>query len=349
MKKALIFGIIFGLLLGSTCAKKKPVGGVEHQSRSVPFTGYKITVEVKARPEQVEEWLLDFRNLDLPAGAYRMRVLSGNQMEKLGDSVDGRVEIAGVGIPGKVILIYRKPGSEMWFLFNGKSAGLGILRYYFKEIPSGTRVSMKFEVGELDPFLKSLAEGSLRQAIAGIVEKAIAAGQAHFDPSVTPEQLMEKGIRGEFYDTFYQGHQAAVWINARPKKVADYLVNPETWEKYRGRYGLDFSKCMVAENAKPCPMKFKVFGMDYDINTFPTSYKYADNSESFWVAKQMIARFKITLRPERGGTRLTVDYIMELPPSFSQEGGTLLMNILQIPDLLGRLLVNVKNDNEHAS
>lgn len=351
MRKVLIFGAVLSLLLSAACAKKagKKPSGVVHQSSTVRFTGYKITVEAKAPPAEVEQWLRDWRNLDAAAGPYRLRILSQNKIEKLGDSVDGRVEIAGVGMTGKIILVHRKPASQLWFLFNGARTGLGMLRYEFKEIPAGTRVSLRFEVGELDPFLAGLAGDSLQQAVGRLMEKGIANGQAYFDPSLSAEELMARGIRGEFYNTFYQGHRTEVWINSPPEKIADYLLNPDVWQAYKEKYGTDFSKCMVSASAEPCPMKFKIFGMDYDITSFPTSYQYADNSVSFWLAKQMIARFKILLQPESGGARLTVDYIMELPPSFAQEGGPLLMNIIQIPSMLEQLLSNVKKDVENPS
>lgn len=194
-----------------------------------------------------------------------------------------------------------------------------------------------------------LAEDALKEAIAGISEKIIARGQAHFDPLLSEEKLLQKGIRGEFFDSFFQGQTQSVWVRANPSKIADYLLNPETWENYQRKYGVNFSSCMVSSKPGPCPMQFKLFGMDYDINAFPTSYQYAENSISYWVARQMIARFKILLKPERGGTRLTVNYIMELPPSLSSEGAALLLNIMQMPKLLERLLLNVKNDTEGVS
>jgi len=351
MKKLVVAGMVLALAAGAGCAwtgKKKEL--VRQKSSAVRFTGYKITVEVKAAPEQVQDYLMDFKNLDVDCGRYKFKIFSQNKMRELGDMVEGKVEIAGIPIPGRIILAYNNPGREMWFIFDGKYGGKGILRYNFEKIENGTKVLMKYEVGDLDYFLGMVSEASgLNNAIAKIVEKVIARGQAYFDPSLKPEELLEKGIRGEFYDTFYQAYHSSIWINAPRKKAAQYLAAPENWPAYNQKYNFDLGQCMIAPSAKPCPVQLKLLGIDSEVNSFQSVYQFENEASAYWVSRQMISYVQILLKPERGGTKLAVNYLVEPPLATSAEGANLLINILKMPEYVKNILIDVKKSLEGLS
>ena len=120
MRKAVIIGLAAVVILAGGCAhlKKKPAGAqvVEHKNADVTFTCYKTTVKVKATPQQVEDYILDVQHLSAKVGEHRFKMLSNKKMQKLGDMVDFREELAGVTINGKFILVYYKPGEEVWYL-----------------------------------------------------------------------------------------------------------------------------------------------------------------------------------------------------------------------------------------
>lgn len=350
-KRIFIAAVIIGLISGWGCAslkkKQETSGQIQHQDRTLRFTGYKLAFKVKATPEEIGQYLQDFENLDVDAGLYKFRIYSKEKMGKLGDFAEGRVEIAGVFIPGKIYFVRHRPGAEDWFVFWGKYGGAGILRYTYKQVDGGTKVTVRYEVGELDSFMTRVAAGAnLQGAISKIVEKAVARAQVHFDPSLKESELLEKGIRGEFFDSYYQGHEASVWIKAPPAKVEKYLRSPDTWEVFDQKYGIDLGQCPSYTKPYPCPVRLKILGPDYDIDSILVSYKPTEEIVSYWVSSQLVSRMMITLKAEQEGTRLVFSYAMEMPTAMSQEGGLLLVNMARVPETMGKMLNDVKTYTE---
>ena len=339
------------VLLIAGCAlfkKKQGQPTVEHRSISVPVVGYKTTIKIKASPEQVDQYLREAKSLEADAGTYKLKILSKKKIEKVGDSLEGKGVIGGLSIPGQFMLVYYQPKEEIWYAGKGELGRKGVMKFGLTEVEGGTKVTIKFEVEENKAVLTK-SGGQLinfSKAMSKILEKAIARGQVHFDPSLKVEELLEKGERGEFYHTFYQEHQLSIGINAPLKTVSKFLTDPKNWKAYQEKYNLEFSSCLVTGKESPCPVKVKFWGISYEFNSFPLDYKYGENLSAYWVHKLIIARIQIGLKSELNGTRSSVSYTTELPGAFSPESAALLMNLMQLPNYLEKILLNLKNDLE---
>ncbi len=341
------------LAIISSCAhlgKEEKPGLVQHESSSVRCLGYKMTVRAKTSPQEIEQYLLNPDNLSAKTGAYEFAKVSGGKMEKLGDTVKFKFEVAGLSFPLKFTLVNWIPGEEILYLGQADIGVMGFLRFKFKKMEDGTKVTLTYGQEDTKSFLGELSDVvNITEAMAKLFEVEVAQGQAYFDPSLKPEQLLEQGMRGEFYDSFFQYYKVSVWINASPKKVNSYILDPKTWEAWKEKFGHDFGPCVGREYSGPCRARLKILGVDYEFNSFMLSFKNADHSISYWVSDQIIARSQLLMKPEQGGCRFTAIYTMELPPAISQEGGGLLVSMLQLPKYLEQLLIDIKNGSEGIS
>jgi len=349
MKKFFLVPVILSLLFSYNCAhlRKKPQTGVEHQSATARFIGYKLTVRVKASPREIEQYLLNPENLECKAGTYALKMISRSQIEKLGDTARFKFEVAKLSLPFKFTFVYFKPGEEIWFLGQADIGVMGFFRFNYRPMEGGTRISLNYEMEDPNTFLGDLSEAiNMPEAIVKLMEVEIAKGQEHFDPSLQADQLLKKGLRGEFYDTFFQTHQASIWINASPKRVQEYICNPQSrvtlWEKY----GFDFGPCFISGEPGPWPVKFKIMGIQYDYDSFPASYKYGEHVSAYWVNRMGIARLNMTFKPDQGGTRFSFADMIELPAGIAEGGGNLIMSIMQVPAALEKDLLGIKNEVE---
>jgi len=351
MNKIKLLAVIACVASCLNCAhlkkKQAPQALVQHRSSTVRFIGYKLAVRTKASPQEVEEYLLNPANIEAKAGAYEFKMVSQNKLEKLGDDASFKFEVAGLSFPLKFTMVYRKPGEEIWWLGQADIGVMGFLRFKYKEMEGGTRLDLTYENEDPDTFVGGLTEAiNLQEAIVRLLEVEIAKGQEYFDPSMKVEELLEKGLRGQFYDSFFQTYEASIRINASPKKVSEYLYDPQTRLILKEKYGLDFGSCFFTGEPGPCPAKLKVMGLEYDFDCFPAAHNYGKNISAYWVSRLLIARVNMSIKPEKGGSRLTMAYEMELPSRISQEGGSLLMSVMAVPDYLEKDLIVIKNDLE---
>ena len=178
-------------------------------------------------------------------------------------------------------------------------------------------------------------------ALTGIVNI-----QAQFDPLVKPEDVLAKGNLGEFYNSFYQGEQLSVWINASPRKVQEYLNDPRTWQKWKDKYGYDFGQCLAEAKPGVCKAKIRILGADTNIDSFAGRMKYGEYSTAYWVSKPMMSRVHVMLKPDQGGTEFEFQYMTQLPYVSSDQQADLMMSMLMLPKVLEEFMMDIKKDNE---
>lgn len=350
MKRAIFVLAVSLVVLTSGCQKKagvKDQGLVSQESYTVPFTGYKVTVKVKATPAEVEKYLLDIKNLELSTKTYSMKVTGNSVLSKEGDIVEAKTEFMGIPISGKVLLVHYKPGAELWMVMGGKYGGTGILRYNLKEVSDGTRVNMRFEYGELENLLSAIPmEDQIMKSLSEVVENTVANLQVRFDPSLNKSELMEQGLRGDNSENFYNGQRASIWINASPAAVDKALKKPALWDELNKKGIVDMGYCVITTKSEPCPIRLKILGLDYVINSFLVSYKPGEHYISYWVTDELIGHIQLLLKPERGGTRLTYIYVVEVPSAMTAQGTDFLMNASNYPKYIERVLTEIKNSVE---
>jgi hypothetical protein len=350
MKKYLCMALIAMLSASLSCAhfkKKESKTQVTHQDFTPHFVGYKVSVKTKTAPQQLEEYLLDPKNLEANKGAFKVKILSTKKLEKLGDRIDLRFDVAGIHFPGQLILVDRKPGEKIMLIGQIQIGAMAKMTLDFTKLADGTKVTIAYEVEDVTSMIGSLADiVNFKDVIAKVTEEELARCQAHFDPSLNMDELMASGYRGEFYDTFFQGHTVSVWINKPPKKIMEYLANPKSWESWKERTGNDFGACIAVENPGPCPMRLNAGGVKVPLTSYSASFKYAEHSYAYSIMGGLVIRIRINLKPENGGSVLTFSYLMELPVNLSEEGGALLVRIMQVPKFLEEIMVMMKSDLE---
>jgi len=355
MKKTLIFIIIVNLMVMAGCAKKlkkEERGLVEQQSAPIRFSGYKLAVKINASPEQVEQYLLDPKNFEIEAGRAKMKVISGKKFEKLGESADLRIEVLGAATPAKLFLVYREPKEAIYYILQTEKMGFSIWRFNLKAQAGGTRLTVKEESEDVGPMTEIKESMKIGESLAKMVDAKIAKAEVHFDPSLDFQELTSGGLRGELSESFYQGIDSSVWINAAPEKVGQYITDSSNWSVLKEKYGVDFGTCMLSGKTDPCPIRITIVGMEYEYNNFQTSYKVGEYSSSYMVSymvsKQLISGVQFAIKPEQNGTRMSFTILMELPASMSQEGGKMAMDIMQIPKMIEDVLLDVKKRVEGA-
>jgi len=319
MKIISLAAILF--LLGPFgCAKKiqeKKVG-IRRNSYTSRFIGYKTSSEVKARPPEVEQYLMETEHLLLSTNKVKVELLSDRDFKQLGDAIDYRIRLLGVAVQLKSMLVYEKPAQALWYLAQGKGKrrGMILLRMELEETGSLTRTTFRYQVDEevASSVLKGVMESiNFPETMAETVELGAAQMQAHFDPGLKAAELLEKGNRGEFYELFYQGNRAAIWIDADRDRVAEFLSRPESWAVWKEKYQVDFGPCLMQGGAGPCPIEFNLAPIRLAGNSFQVVNDYPAYLSAFWIFDtfEFTSRIQLSLKPTLGGTELTLDLALE--------------------------------------
>jgi hypothetical protein len=350
VNKKLAVLVLCNLVLISDCAKKTAVKEhtpVSQESYTVRFIGYKITAKVNTTPSELEKYLLDVKTLERSTKSYKLKVTGNSVLRKPGDIAEMKMDLAGISIPGKAMLVKYTPGSEIWVILFGKFGGTGVIRFNLKEVKDGTRLGMKFEFGEMENVMAAVNMGDgLKQVVMNLVESSIAKGMAHFDKSVTAEELLARGIRGETYETFYNGHRAEVWVNAGPMSVDKVLRSQSLWDDLNRKGLVDMGDCVIKARPEPCPIRLKVAGFDFDINSFHVLSKPGDQISAYWVSEQLIAHNQFLIKPERNGARVSFIYVLEMPQAMTTQGTDILMNMTNFPGYIEKILTEIKQRTE---
>ena len=350
-RKAIITILASALLAsaaGAGLKKKQDASNpVEHKKTDVIFIGYKTTVKVKATPTQVEEYLLDVKNLSAELGIHKYQVLSTKKMEKPGDIAEFKDTFAGITFPGQLILVYFQSGTEFWYLSRLGADQISLLRIVYKQLPDGTRLTISHELENVRGIRTLLGElVNIQNLNAKFIDHQIVKIQSRFDPSLNADDLLKKGNLGEFYSAFFQGEQMAVRINSSPEKLVEYLSNPKTWQRWKDQYGYDFGQCLAAGKDGLCPVRLRISGEDLKIDSFAGEFKPGAYSSAYWVAKPVIAGVGASVKPWRGGSQLVVQYMIDAPSESAALQDNLMMTMVQIPKLMEQFLVGIKNDPE---
>jgi len=222
-----------------------------------------------------------------------------------------------------------------------------------KEMRQGTKLTVNWEVEEqiVTSALKGISEMvDIPKMVAEVMEMGIARAQVYFDPSLKVKELLEKGIRGDFYDVFYQANQFSIWINVAPDKLAKLLTNSKTWETWKEKYNVDFGQCWVKKNLGPCPIQFNFPLIKLEANSFAGTYEYPEYIFSWWVFQRFKfnSRLQTFIKPESGGTRVIFDLALEpvaITPAFP-ELANLLMAAGEMEKTLEQILIDLKTQME---
>jgi len=249
-------------------------------------------------------------------------------------------------------MIHYQPLEEIWYMTETKNELLvSVLRYQMKKGQEGTILTVRFEVEEpQDPFFKSIAEAiNLQANMVKGTEQGTAMIQAYFNKSLKVEELLEKGLRGEFYVTFFSANKLSAYINAEPQKVHKYITNPETWAKWEQEYKIyNLGPCLTSQESGACQAQINLGGVDYKMNFFSASYEPDKYMSSYFTSPVAgVGRIQIFLKPKDKGTALSIKYMIQVS-QFSPGGTEFLLNLSQLPQIIEQMILDVKNNSEQA-
>jgi hypothetical protein len=251
------------------------------------------------------------------------------------------------------ILVNYKPGSEIWYFFTGENGVLADLKLQFEPFQGGTKVHLKYENEDLSPGLQEVQESlNTKEMMAQAMEWGIAKGQQHFDPSISPDDLLKEGIRGEFYDPIYDAFKASIWINAPPKKVYEY-IQAAGMKKYEKEYGSWMGKLFFTRDKGPIPARIDTDGINLGLTGFPALSTYGRGKRGYHstgylmpASHSFITKNQVTVKAKKGGTELTVNYLVSSSRVISTELYDLAVLETQLPAPVDRFLQSVKQDME---
>jgi hypothetical protein len=321
--------------------------GVAHQKTDVVFVGYKAALKVNAPVSEVEKYALDIKNLSIKTPGHSMQIRAQAPMQRVGDRADFLERIYGMAYPGTFVLAYWKPGEEVWYMSLLGPEQISLLRLECKPIAGGTRVTIKYELQQAKSLKYRLSEVvNIQKVMAKLIDNEIVQLQKHFDPSVNPEEILGKEKLGEFYNAFFQGEQVSVKVAAKKDKVADYLTSAKSWQSWKDQYGYDFGQCMSGNQPGPCKVSMRLLGQDIKADSFGGEFKSGNFSSAYWIAKPMAIGIGARLKAQSGGTKLTVQYMIDAPLESAAGQSDLMMTILATPQAVDDFLVNVKKEIE---
>lgn len=351
--------IIFLMLAMSIgCAKKrveveeKSIIGEESLTRR--FKGYRTAVEIKARASELEKELLNPKLMQISTSLLKIEFLSGEKFQKPGDRVDFKISAFGFGFDVRAILVNYQPGREVWYVGQGGSA-IMLFRFRMEEQGEMTRLNLSSELlEEGGSDFQTLAQlVDINKLIAQGFEGVIANLQVQFDPALKKDELLAKGIRGEFFESFYVGHKVTMHIEARGEDIFQVFKDPSFWSEFEGQTGVKAAPCFyqLSPGVDPgvCPVQVKVFGETLTLDTILSAHSFERYVFNYFYWGDSRFQFEMDFS-EQGGTDLTVFY---LTPSVSLANPAMLnlaINFNNIPEVIKtRFLPLIKSRAEQKA
>lgn len=337
--------LIAGAVMNSCAKKSRPARGqIVTESSSPKFMGHKVTVLVKAAPEQLMRHFTEPDHLRMDLGPIKIAHVSGEKLEKVGDSADYRIQFPGASTVGyRMTLIHRKGDEELWLMTETTVEFLvSVLRYQFKRVPDGTLMTCRFELQEpkgavLGPIARAF---NLNEQMVKGTEFGVAGIQQEFDPTVNPDQLLDQGLRGESYVTFFSASESRAYINAPPSKVDAYLTSPETWQKWEKIFKVSgFGRCLTAPGKGACQATINLVA-DYKLDFFNSIYEPGKLSSSWFTSPIAgVGRVQTMLKPKGLGTEMSIYYMIEVS-QLTPAGTELLLNLSRAPQTVEQIIAD---------
>ena len=352
----LVVMVLIAGLAASSCVKKTRPSrhAIVTQSSTPKFMGHKITVLVKATPDQLVKHFTDPEHLRMDLGPIKIQHTTGEKLEKVGDTADYRIQIPGLTTVGyRMTLIHRKGNEELWLMTETTiEFVVSVLRYQFKQVPDGTLMTVRFELQEPQgAVLGSLAKAiNLNEQMVKGTEYGTAGIQQAFDPSVDPDALLQQGLRGESYVTFFSASESHGYIPASPEKVHQYLTSPETWAKWQKQFKVsNIGPCLTAPGKGECEAEINLMAVDYRLEFYNSIYEPGKLSSSWFTSPIAgVGRIQTLIKPSGFGTELSIYYMIEVP-QLTTAGTEMLINLSRLPHTVEQMIGDTQTSLQSAS
>ncbi len=363
--KAAVFLLAMSIIAAGTgCEKikkvfvKPPPEGMVQKSYPVKVYSYQGSVNVKASPKEVVDGY--FKDVSAISRASKLLKIEpigslvGIDMTELGQSIDFKIQVLSLAFTCRMITIKYKPEREIWWLVVTEGNWL-ILRYGFKPAGKGSELSLNV-IGQPSKSIAAIMDNlPIIESVGGVADTALAFLQADMDPELDPKELTEKGLRGEMYEEFLQGHETSIWVDASPEKTAEWVIMnfghylPEM--KLRGDCTeVSVFRNISREEVKYCEAGYELMSLEADLSTF---FIWSEKGKeiTYRVYLEGLGQFgylQLVIAPESGGSRLDGTVMIELPGASSQHVMDTMMTLTAVPRRVGELMINIKRGAERA-
>jgi hypothetical protein len=330
--------------------------GVEQESYTRHLVGYEQTVTVKAAPKDIFPFAADTSNL-------KFKFMEINPEDKtlfysqggrpaLGSSSRGNLNIMGIKVPYHIIFI-NSDETHQWVVVDN-SFNFVLQRWEIVPVEDGTRLNLKvcYEIpteGFVGWLSQSMDLDALNLGIAQDMDLMLAGIQAHFDPGLSPEDLVSMGLRGEKYESFAQGYRVRVWVNAPARAVYQHLRNPKNLEQVFSEISVEPEYLKKLEEPFSgeviyAPADLKLAGLETDSDLFLLE-EDPDRQLAlrlYVVAWNTVGMLKASTAPAGQGSELTLDIMFEVPDWASPRRLELLMVLGALPQRMQERVLLIK-------
>ena len=372
--RSLALGAILGSLVffSTGCQKiskmlvKPPAEGVTHRSYSVLFSGYEQTVTVHAAPEELLAFLSDPHNWLNISGTEAARPMTKAQTleEQMqpGNTFPLNVKKMGIEISGRMILVKATP-KELWFIWDNPQM-MQVQRWRFEPAKEETRLTINLMTEAPKSVLtKVVEETGITGVVCREIDYMLASIQAHFNPSLNPEELVAKGLRGEFYETLWQVHEVGIWIAPTPEDMIRKLLGSDTLIAVSTAIQVEgIGECLYEpenrrrwdnpEDGEPvyCPASVKLAGFEWKVDSFISLNPQAAQHllTAYGVVANIVFRLELAGQPDKGGTRVRLIFAVEPPGATTSKLMEVFISISSLPQWMEKALIELKEKAERV-
>jgi len=344
MKRIIWGALVVSLVVSAGCEKlRKKTEVSERKVYDVRYWGYKRAVKVKASPAEVEAYLMNPSHMVKASKSLKFKMSGCEKMAKRGDTVVFSAQSLAVPITIRITLLDLVPGKDAVFICLLNDSTMGFIRYHLRPLPDGTRFDFDFEIEGSNPLLENLIEGlKLDELIIRLEDDTVDNMLVHFDPDFRPEQNPEGGGKGENFDKLYAANEVSVWVNASPEKLRQYLADPAFAEMIKQKYDIDFGMVFSKGiSGGVYPVSSNLLGNYEQFDVMLLSYDQ-DKPILAYLASKLPSRMEIVPRPARGGTQVTLAFMIMPPSAFTMEPTKALSNTSLLPNAVERVLLDIK-------
>ncbi len=339
---------------------QQPSGEVVHNSYPIDAYAYRMYLVVHASPDEfIEHFAKNMLWLERHADALQVdtgKMDPYTDMTVVGNSTDISVKILGVYLPFKLVCLRYKPVTTLWWMMVLTNDSWILIKFDFS--PAHDGCAMKIEIiGQYSKYLAAIAGGfQAVEAFAYRADLIMTLNQSDFDPQLDVEKITRMGLRGELYETFLQGYESSVRIEAKPQEIIDWFSdNPDAQCRLLPNLLID-RKCIGANRllfGDPEELAYCLSTYDTESEDIPAQVlskggwkdeKATDaDSNYFWIiVLDTLMKVRMDVGNKGRGSYIRFISAVELPESEAVEAMDLMMGITHIPRRTEEILLDIK-------
>jgi hypothetical protein len=341
---------------------REPSQEVVHRPYPIKVFFYETSLVVKETPENfLASVVNDVSWLQRVSGPGSLRLFELSDlppeidMTDVGQSLPVDIKVLGITFSCRLITMNYKSDNEVWFMLV-VGDGWMLLRFKIEPIEEGGMLSLN-ALGYPPRFLDAFfGIDQLVEASAGLMDLMLANLQSEFDPELDVRKATEKGLRGQMYDAFLQGHEASVWVDASPRQVKEWMFgNPDNLNNlvpnlsFKGEC-IDSPEAIMAHPEKLlcCPSTYRIRDMETEATALSKGEWEGEGNfdtyvHSVWIiVLDTLIKEQLIIEEQGSGSMVKMISASELPGPSNPEATDMIITISGIPERADEILLNIK-------